>query len=73
MPIRRSRVSRPARSERVLIANYCPPNPEGGPIFIRETIKALDGVTPAQTKRQKIYCGNALWLVSLDDYVEGSR
>jgi hypothetical protein len=51
---------------RVLFATDCPFDPEGDPIFIRETIAALDGLTLAEEERSAIYFRNALRRRRLD-------
>jgi predicted TIM-barrel fold metal-dependent hydrolase len=53
--------------ERVLFASDCPFDPEGGPMFIRETIKILDAMAITEEVRKKIYSGNALRLLRLPD------
>jgi aminocarboxymuconate-semialdehyde decarboxylase len=42
----------------VLFASDCPFDPEGGPGYIRETIKILDSLDISKADRDKIYCGN---------------
>jgi aminocarboxymuconate-semialdehyde decarboxylase len=54
--------------ERVLFASDCPFDPEGGPMFIRETMKALDGLDMPESDRRRIYCDNALCLLGLEDH-----
>jgi predicted TIM-barrel fold metal-dependent hydrolase len=54
-------------ADRVLFASDCPFDPEGGPMFIRETIKAVDGLDISEADRHKIYCGNALCMLGLED------
>jgi aminocarboxymuconate-semialdehyde decarboxylase len=54
-------------ADRVLFATDCPLDPEGGPMFIRETMKAIDGLAMADVDRHKLYCGNALCMLGLDD------
>jgi uncharacterized protein len=44
--------------DRVVFASDCPFDPEGGPGYIRETIKILDGLAISEADRNKIYCGN---------------
>ena len=44
--------------DRVLFASDCPFDPEGGPGYIRETIKILDGLAISEVDRNKIYRGN---------------
>jgi aminocarboxymuconate-semialdehyde decarboxylase len=48
-----------------LFGTDCPFDPEGGPLFIRETIKALDGMKLRPQDRRRIYFGNALGLLKL--------
>ena len=36
-------------------------------MFIRETIKAIDGLQMSDADRHKIYCGNALCMLGMDD------
>jgi uncharacterized protein len=45
---------------RVLFATDCPFDPEGGPMFIRETIAAIDGLTLTEDERASIYFRNVL-------------
>src|SRR5207249_2020890 len=40
-------------------------DPQGGPLFIRETIKALDGLKLKQDDARRIYFGNALQMLKL--------
>jgi aminocarboxymuconate-semialdehyde decarboxylase len=47
-------------TERVLFATDCPFDPEGGPMFIRDTISALDCLALSDDERAVIYSGNAL-------------
>jgi predicted TIM-barrel fold metal-dependent hydrolase len=54
-------------SARVLFATDCPFDPEGGPMFIRDTIAALDGLSLPEAERDAIYFGNALRMLKLDD------
>jgi predicted TIM-barrel fold metal-dependent hydrolase len=53
-------------SKRVLFGTDCPFDPEGGPLFIRETIKALDGMKLAKEDRRRIYFGNAVSMLKLE-------
>ena len=55
-------------ADHVLFASDCPFDPEGGPMFIRETIKALDAMPMPAADRHKIYCGNALCMLGLEDH-----
>jgi uncharacterized protein len=45
-------------ADRVVFASDCPFDPEGGPGYIRETIKILDGLDLSKADRDKIYFGN---------------
>ena len=49
----------------VLFGTDCPFDPEGGPLFIRETLKALDGMKLKPNDRRRIYFGNALNMLRL--------
>jgi aminocarboxymuconate-semialdehyde decarboxylase len=44
--------------DRVVFASDCPFDPEGGPQYIRETIKIIDGLDISPSERNKIYHGN---------------
>jgi aminocarboxymuconate-semialdehyde decarboxylase len=50
----------------VLFGTDCPFDPEGGPLFIRETMKALDKLSLKANDRRKIYFGNAVNLLGLE-------
>jgi len=50
---------------KVLFGTDCPFDPEGGPLFIRETIKALDGMKLKPNDRRRIYFGNAMQMLKL--------
>ena len=50
-------------AERVLFGTDCPFDPEGGPMFIRDTISALDRLALSDGERAAIYSGNALRLL----------
>jgi len=52
-------------ADRVLFASDCPFDPEGGPMFIRETIEAIDALDISDEDRQKIYHLNALRLMRM--------
>jgi predicted TIM-barrel fold metal-dependent hydrolase len=51
--------------DHVLFGTDCPFDPEGGPLFIRETLKALDNMALRPNDRRKIYFGNAMRLLRL--------
>jgi len=52
-------------SKHVLFGTDCPFDPQGGPLFIRETIKALDGMKLKKDDLRRIYFGNALGMLKL--------
>jgi predicted TIM-barrel fold metal-dependent hydrolase len=52
-------------TNRVMFGTDCPFDPQGGPLFIRETIKALDGLKLSKEDRRRIYFGNALRMLKL--------
>jgi len=53
-------------ADRVLFGTDCPFDPEGGPTFIRETIRAIDSLRLADPVRRKVYYGNAIRMLRLD-------
>jgi aminocarboxymuconate-semialdehyde decarboxylase len=54
-------------ADKVLFATDCPFDPEGGPMFIRDTIAAIDALDISDADRRKIYLDNALRLMGLTD------
>jgi predicted TIM-barrel fold metal-dependent hydrolase len=52
-------------ADRVLFATDCPFDPEGGPMFIRDTIAAIDGLALGEEERAKIYFENALGMLKM--------
>jgi predicted TIM-barrel fold metal-dependent hydrolase len=46
-------------TDQVVFASDAPFDPEGGPLYIRETLKVLDGLEISEADRWKIYQGNA--------------
>jgi len=52
--------------DRVLFASDAPFDPEGGPYYIRETIRILDSLDITQAQRAKIYQDNAVRLLGLE-------
>jgi predicted TIM-barrel fold metal-dependent hydrolase len=52
--------------EKVLFGTDCPFDPEGGPLFIRETMKAIDSLRLKPGDRRKLYFGNAVSLMRLE-------
>jgi aminocarboxymuconate-semialdehyde decarboxylase len=51
--------------DRVLFGTDCPFDPEGGPAFIRESIRAIDSLKLAPAVRNKVYHGNAIRMLRL--------
>lgn len=51
--------------DRILFASDAPFDPEGGPMYIRETIKVLDALDVSEETRSKIYQDNAVKLLGL--------
>lgn len=51
--------------DHVLFGTDCPFDPEGGPTFIRETIRALDGLKLKKAELTKLYSGNAYKLLKM--------
>lgn len=51
--------------DRVLFASDAPFDPEGGPMYIRETIRILDSLDVSEETRRKIYQDNAVKLLGL--------
>jgi uncharacterized protein len=52
-------------AKKVLFGTDCPFDPQGGPLFIRETIKALDGMKLKKEDLRRIYFGNAMGMLKL--------
>lgn len=50
----------------VLFGTDCPFDPEGGPMFIRETIRAIGSLKLKPADARKIYCENALGMMRLE-------
>ncbi|HEX7052523.1 MAG TPA: amidohydrolase family protein [Burkholderiales bacterium] len=53
-------------ADHVLFGTDCPFDPEGGPLFIRETMKAIDRLRLKPGDRRKLYFGNAVNLMRLE-------
>jgi len=53
-------------ADHVLFGTDCPFDPEGGPLFIREVIKAIDGLRLKEDDRRKVYFGNAIRMLRLE-------
>jgi predicted TIM-barrel fold metal-dependent hydrolase len=52
-------------TKHVLFGTDCPFDPQGGPLFIRESIKAIDSLKLRTADRHGIYFGNALRMLRL--------
>lgn len=52
--------------DRVMFASDAPFDPEGGPMYIRETIRILDSLDVSEEVRRKLYEGNARRFLGLD-------
>ena len=52
--------------DHVLFGTDCPFDPEGGPLFIREIIKAIDSLELKEGDRRKLYFGNAIRMLRLE-------
>lgn len=53
-------------ANQVLFGTDCPFDPEGGPMFIRESIRAITSLRLKDGDQRKIYFGNALKMLKLD-------
>ena len=53
-------------ANRVLFGTDCPFDPQGGPMFIRESIRAIDSLKLKDADRRKVYFGNAMRMLRLD-------
>jgi aminocarboxymuconate-semialdehyde decarboxylase len=51
--------------DNVVFASDTPFDPEGGPMYIRETIKILDALDLSDAARKQIYQGNAERLLNI--------
>jgi predicted TIM-barrel fold metal-dependent hydrolase len=52
-------------ADRCLFGTDCPFDPEGGPLFIRDTIKAIDSLDLSKEDQIKLYIGNAQKMLRL--------
>lgn len=52
--------------DRVLFASDAPFDPEGGPMYIRETIRILEEMDISDTLRRKLFQDNAVNLLGLE-------
>jgi aminocarboxymuconate-semialdehyde decarboxylase len=59
-------------SDRVLFASDSPFDPEGGTMYIRETIRVLEALDLSQEDRRRIYCANAVRLLNLKSVADAS-
>jgi aminocarboxymuconate-semialdehyde decarboxylase len=53
-------------ADHIVFASDAPFDPEKGPMYIRETIKVIDGLDISDADRRKIYHGNAVKLTGLN-------
>jgi len=51
--------------DKCLFASDCPFDPEGGPMYIRETIRCLEAVDATDEERERLFLGNAKTLLKL--------
>jgi predicted TIM-barrel fold metal-dependent hydrolase len=51
--------------ERCMFASDCPFDPEGGPMYIRETIRILDALDVTKGQREQLYISNAKKLLKM--------
>ena len=51
--------------DHILFASDAPFDPEGGPMYIRETIRCLDAMKISNEDREKIYYKNAIKLLGI--------
>src|SRR5487761_292536 len=51
--------------DHVMFGTDCPFDPEGGPLFIRELIKAIDSLDLSEEERTKIYHANTVRMLKL--------
>lgn len=51
--------------DRVLFGTDCPFDPEGGPMFIRESIRAIDSLKLSDPVRRKVYYENAMRMLHM--------
>jgi predicted TIM-barrel fold metal-dependent hydrolase len=54
-------------ADRVLFASDAPFDPEGGPMYIRDTIAIVDRLPITEDERARIYSGNAVRLLKLPE------
>jgi predicted TIM-barrel fold metal-dependent hydrolase len=52
-------------SKKVLFGTDCPFDPQGGPLFIKEVIKAIDSLKLKPEDKRRIYFGNAVGMLKL--------
>jgi aminocarboxymuconate-semialdehyde decarboxylase len=52
-------------NKRVMFGTDCPFDPQGGPLFIRESIRAIDSLKLKSTERDGLYFGNALRMLRM--------
>jgi uncharacterized protein len=52
--------------DRCMFASDCPFDPEGGPMYIRETIRILDNLKVSNSQREQLYLSNAKKLLKMN-------
>ena len=52
-------------ADRIMFASDCPFDPEGGPMFIRDNMRAVEEAGLSQNDQKKIFSGNAIELFRL--------
>src|SRR5262249_7012672 len=60
-------------AKKVLFGTDCPFDPKGGPLFIQETIKAIDSLKLPKDDLRRVYFGNALGMLKLKLPAEKKR
>ena len=60
-------------ADQVVFASDAPFDPEKGPMYIRETIKAIESLDITEAERAKIFHGNAEKLLKLEDKAHRSQ
>jgi aminocarboxymuconate-semialdehyde decarboxylase len=48
-----------------MFASDCPFDPEGGPMYIRETIRCIDALDISNEDREKLYYKNACKMLGI--------
>jgi aminocarboxymuconate-semialdehyde decarboxylase len=59
--------------DKVVFASDAPFDPEGGPMYIRDTIRVIDELDVSSEDRRKIYSGNAAQLLGITVCAQATR